>query len=303
MRNSYMFIFVFFALTTSALATDDYTGTYVSDPQFGPVIVVLSQDAQGRVQGTMSGTDMELRIHGVREPKRISGTVSARGIQMKCMGELKGNQLLLKLIELNEYGQPEYDTAETLILRRQGSTVSRAPAPQPGMAQASSDRNVVINGTRLSNNKISSLERVYNIKISDGAYWYDKTCGAWGIQGGPTAGFILANLELGGPLKADASNGNTGVFVNGRHLHIYDVLALQQLLGTVLPGRYWLDAQGNVGIEGGAMLFNIVRLANVARSRRQGGTTYRSNITGIGAGSGGGASYVMGKDWAVMVGQ
>jgi len=303
MRNSSVFIFVFFALTTGASAADNYTGTYVSDPQFGPVTLVLSQDAQGQVQGTMSGTDMELRIQGVREPQGIGGTVSAHGIQMKFMGELKGNQLLLKLIDLNEYGQPDYDTAETLILRRQGSAVSLAPEAQPDTAQAPSGRNIVINGTRLSNKQISSLERVYNVKIKDGTYWYDKTCGAWGLKGGPTAGFILPNLDLGGPLQADASNGNTGVFVNGRELHLYDALALQQLLGAIVPGRYWLDAQGNVGIEGGAMLFNIVAVANAARNSGQGGMTYRSNITGIGAGSGGGASYVMGKDWAVMVGR
>jgi hypothetical protein len=92
------------------------------------------------------------------------------------------------------------------------------------------------------------------------------------------------------------------VFVNGRQLHTYDVLALQQLLGPIAPGRYWLDAQGNVGIEDGPMLFNIVRIANTTPKRGGAGSTYRSNITGIGGGSSGGTSYVMGKDWAVMVG-
>jgi hypothetical protein len=189
-----------------------------------------------------------------------------------------------------------------LILQRQAHATSPAPAPPADKSRAASDRTVVINGTRLSNKQVNSLEQAYRVKIQDGAYWYDKTCGAWGLQGGPTAGFILPNLDLGGPLRADASNGTTGVFVNGRQLHTYDVLALQQLLGPVALGRYWLDAQGNVGIEGGPMLFNIVRIANTAPRRGGAGSTYRSNITGIGGGSSGGTSYVMGKDWAVMVG-
>jgi hypothetical protein len=32
-----------------------------------------------------------------------------------------------------------------------------------------------------------------------------------------------------GPLQADASGGGTSVFVNGRELHPYDVMALRQL--------------------------------------------------------------------------
>jgi hypothetical protein len=39
----------------------------------------------------------------------------------------------------------------------------------------------------------------------------------------------------------------------------------------------------------------------VARQRGGGSTFYRSNNTGIGAGSSGGTSYVMGKDWSVTI--
>ena len=302
MRKSIVFVFLFLTLATSALGKDNYTGTYISSPEFGPVTVILKQDATGQIQGTMSGEGMKLLIQGAMMPPAISGTVSGQGMKMNFMAQLQGTQLFFKLVELDEYGHPDYDAAETLILQRQAYAASPAPVPPPDTSPAASDRTVVINGTRLSNEQVNSLEQAYRVKIQDGTYWYDKECGAWGLRGGPTAGFILPNLDLGGPLSADASNGNTGVFVNGRQLHTYDVLALQQLLGPIAPGRYWLDAQGNVGIEGGPMLFNIVRLANAAPSRGRAGSTYRSNITGIGGGSSGGTSYVMGKDWAVMVG-
>ena len=302
MRKLILFVFLFLMLPTGALSADNYTGTYVSAPEFGPVTVILKQDATGQIQGTLTGDGMKLLIKGVLMPPAINGTVSGQGMKMNFVAQLQGAQLLFKLIELDEYGHPDYDAAETLIFQRQAHATSPAPAPPADKFRAGSDRTVVINGTRLSRKQIDSLEQAYRVKIQGGTYWYDKTCGAWGLQGGPTAGFILPNLDLGGPLRADASNGTTGVFVNGRQLHTYDVLALQQLLGPIAPGRYWLDAQGNVGIEDGPMLFNIVRIANTAPKRGGAGSTYRSNITGIGGGSSGGTSYVMGKDWAVMVG-
>jgi hypothetical protein len=302
MRKSILLVFLFLMLPTIALSVHDYTGTYISAPEFGHVTVVLKPDVTGQIQGTITGDGMKLRIKGALMPPAINGTVFGQGMKMNFMAQLQGSQLLFKLIELDEYGNPDYDAAETMILQRQEYSTSPAPVPPADKSRAASDRTVVINGTRLSNEQVNSLEQAYRVKIQEGAFWYDKTCGAWGLQGGPTAGFILPNLDLGGPLRADASNGTTGVFVNGRQLHTYDVLALQQLLGPVALGRYWLDAQGNVGIEGGPMLFNIVRIANTAPRRGGAGSTYRSNITGIGGGSSGGTSYVMGKDWAVMVG-
>ncbi len=126
-------------------------------------------------------------------------------------------------------------------------------------------RQVIINSVRLSDEQVRSLEQQYRIPIQDGAYWYDQICGAWGLQGGPQAGVIQAGLNLGGPLRPDASNGNTGVFVNGRQLHQVDVLRLQQL-GPVYAGRYWVDAYGNFGLEGGPMLGNLMALMQPAGS-------------------------------------
>jgi len=138
-----------------------------------------------------------------------------------------------------------------------------APAPDrsggPGGGSggpAVPSRSVVINGQRLSDETIATLERTFRVRLMDGQFWYDKMNGSWGIQGGPTAGFIMAGLDLGGPLRADASNGNTGVFINGRQLHQIDVARLSQL-GPVYQGRYWMDAWGNLGIEGMPALLNI----------------------------------------------
>ena len=139
--------------------------------------------------------------------------------------------------------------------------IERAVAqPVPSDTSSTGSRQVVINGVRLSDEQVATLERMYRTHLQDGAYWYDRLCGAWGAQGGPTLGFVQAGLNIGGPLRLDASNGDTGVFINGRQLHRLDVIGLQQL-GPVWPGRYWVDAMGNFGIEGGTMLGNLWLLA------------------------------------------
>jgi hypothetical protein len=124
-------------------------------------------------------------------------------------------------------------------------------------------RRVLVNSVRLPDAEVQGLERQYRISLADGDYWYDKSSGAWGKRGGPTVGFTLPGLQVGGPLRADASAGNTGVFINGRQLHQNDVMALMQL-GPVYQGRYWMDGQGYFGVEGGPALGNLWLLARAA---------------------------------------
>jgi hypothetical protein len=153
-------------------------------------------------------------------------------------------------------------------------------------------RRVIINGVQLSDQELAAT----GVPIPDGAYWYDAVCGAWGYQGGPCAGFTAPGLRVGGPLRADASNGNTGVFVNGRHLHMQDVMALQRL-GPVLPGRYWVDAQGNCGFEGGPAFVNLRAAAAQAGGAGAGGPwSYTSSSGASVAGDGEGHFFYSDKN-------
>ncbi|WAC07254.1 MAG: hypothetical protein OS130_13640 [Thermodesulfobacteriota bacterium] len=122
---------------------------------------------------------------------------------------------------------------------------------------------VSINGVLIPPETIQQLETQYGVRILDGDFWYDKYSGAWGFMGGPCMGQVLPFLELGGPLNPNCSNGNTGVFINGRHLHAQDVYFLYQITGVVIPGRYWCDTYGNVGFEGGPAIFNLYSAAQV----------------------------------------
>ncbi len=128
------------------------------------------------------------------------------------------------------------------------------------------------------------------VQVPDGAYWYDPISGLWGMHGGPTMGQMPPGMELGGPLQADASGGaGTQIFINGRELHLTEVLYLQQLAGYTMPGRYWMNALGVGGFEGGPAFFNLAALAQ----QQAGGSSYtRRGLFGS-MGSDGNCSYYM----------
>jgi hypothetical protein len=140
----------------------------------------------------------------------------------------------------------------------------------------SSIRAVTFNGHALDAEGLATLaqlEASYRTKLPNGAYWYDPVCGAFGAWGGPVLVILPAGLKLGGPVPANASGTGSGVFVNGRELHNFDVLYLQHLLGPIQPGRYFTDAYGNAGLEGGPILVNLLQAAQV----KGGFSHYKSN--------------------------
>lgn len=150
----------------------------------------------------------------------------------------------------------------------------------PAAAQA--QRAVVVNGAALDAQTVGALERAYGA-IQPGRYWYDPMSGLWGQERGPAAGQIAPGLRLGGPLRANASGGGTNVFINGRELHPVDVQRLAALVGgPVLPGRYWLNAAGIGGWEGGPPQFNLA----AAAQQRGGGSWSRAGPFGHVGGSG-----------------
>jgi hypothetical protein len=163
-----------------------------------------------------------------------------------------------------------------------------------------SAQDVYVNGRPVSEQQIAALQERMGIPeaapIPAGRYWYDRVSGLWGMEGGPTQGQILPDLQLGGPLRADASGGGTGIFFNGRELHPQEAAFLQRIFGYTIPGRYWLDWQGNGGPEGGPVLFNLVAAASQAGGAGggYGGYTRRTPFGSIGGD--GNCSYFMSPD-------
>jgi hypothetical protein len=168
-------------------------------------------------------------------------------------------------------------------------------------------RQITFNATPLAGQSLATLqqlEAMYGVTLPDGHYWYDTHAGLWGMWGQGSLGQIPPGLALGGSLPSNASGGGngmlTGVFINGRELHPTEVAHLRQIT-QVVPGRYWLDAQGNGGYEGQPMSFNLVQMAQQAQAAQGGGGAWSHSTWGPGGydhvgGDGSGFLYFSGSD-------
>lgn len=180
-----------------------------------------------------------------------------------------------------------------------GATI--ASPPLHGQA----DGDVVINGRAVSAGDLAAVKRLHGVPASapvpPGRYWYDDVSGLWGPEGGPTAGQLLPGLGLGGPLRSDASHGDTGIFINGRQIHGLEAAYLRGLFGFVIPGRYWMDWQGIGGVEGGPPFFDLRAAARTAGVSGGGyeGYTRRTPFGGIGGD--GNCSYYLGSGGASVL--
>ena len=135
---------------------------------------------------------------------------------------------------------------------------------------------VIVNGVALSMETLMALQRIYPVPIQPGRYWYDAVSGAYGVEGSPVAGQMSPGLRLGGPLRADASRGTSRVFINGRQLTGGEKSYIEQACRTVVaPGRYWVNAHGLGGIEGGPVTFDLAR-CGPPPGQRSGGSSTRT---------------------------
>ena len=159
-----------------------------------------------------------------------------------------------------------------------GTLVAAAILSGLGIApSAEAQTGIVVNDVELSSETVQALQQIYPVEIVPGRYWYDRVSGAWGPDGEPVAGQMLAGLELGGPLREDASRGDAGVFINGRQITLGEKAFLEQLCQTeVVSGRYWILFNGLGGFEGGPVSFNLRQCPGFAQSSGGGGSMSRT---------------------------
>lgn len=179
--------------------------------------------------------------------------------------------------------QPAQSMGPPTESQETASSPHGAPAPAP-------ERRVRFNARELDQTGwavLLQIEAATRSRIPDGDYWYDPVCGAAGVWGGPALAFLPAGLPLGGALPAQASGGGdgrvSGVFVNGRELHRRDVQVLTQIYGVApQPGRYWVDAAGNAGYEGGPPFVNLIQAARQRQGGGAGGGGWYQRTWGVG---------------------
>ncbi|KAL3722469.1 hypothetical protein ACJRO7_034788 [Eucalyptus globulus] len=110
-----------------------------------------------------------------------------------------------------------------------------------------------VNGERLNHKELLLLRGCPNPpkKLRPGHYWYDKVAGFWGKEGQKPCQIISAQLDVGGYIKPNASNGNTGVLFNNREITKEEVWMLKSA-GIPCEGkpRFWVSADGCYWEEG-----------------------------------------------------
>jgi hypothetical protein len=257
---------------------ESLSGSYV-DETHASMTMTLTESANGAVSGSLTESGKSVPISAKRRGTDIRGTIGGADAGVAFTAVIQGVQVIL---EMGANDDAERMTFTRSVAALKPATVAGAvvvpPAGLPKSA-ASSQRHVVINDQRLGDAELAQIEQAYQIHVADADYWYDPVLGAWGLKRGPARGFISAGLNLGGPLRPDASGGGTLIFVNRRELHPYDVMALQQITGPIAPGRYFITALGLAGYEGGPVIWNLAAMA--AQAQGGGGSnSWQGRVSG-----------------------
>ena len=135
-----------------------------------------------------------------------------------------------------------------------------------------------INGRALTEQQKAEFIRIYGVRPLGGDFWYDTRSGLWGARGREAFGVIRPGHNYGA-LMPNASAGNTGVFINGRQINLAEARYIYSLLGSVIPGRWWLDGTtGYYGLEGNSRPFgNMFAVARAAQRRSNDGGAHYYN--------------------------
>jgi hypothetical protein len=256
-------------------ATGPYAGAY----QNSQVVIEIRTAGAGKYTGVIRAHGEEFRFTAREKAGTLTGDFLMDGEKVEFRATLKGKMLIFATEE-ESYTLTKQQGRASDAGKASGSSAARSTPAQS--ARTGQSPPLRINRVTISDDEVRKLERDHRMQLPRGDFWYDRISGAWGREGGPTLGATLPGIKLGGPLRSDASRGNTGVFINGRELPMQDVLGLQQISVPVMQGRWWVDSAGNVGMEG-----NPVPIGNLFQfSRGKGGAYQRSTGGGYIGGDG-----------------
>ncbi|MGF1509933.1 MAG: hypothetical protein ACFB9M_10575 [Myxococcota bacterium] len=301
-----------FTLTTSALAcpTSVFVNRHCLQPNaYSALSRILGApvppgaywyDARARLYGPMGGpTQGQLPM-----AMDLPGPMPADASEGRSGVFVNGRQVTYEEAQVvGLAAQPgRYRMGPDGSIRPAGSSAQPATNPAPKARSRGCESQIRVNGRCL---RRQTLAKLGFSQTPPGDYWYDARAGIAGRMGGPVLAQVPPNLPLPGPMPANASNGTSGIFVNGRALHPQEVEMLTSAYGFIRPGRYWLNADGNAGLEGSPeVLVNLLRTAAAAKS---GGSSWNYS-SGLGtsssfiAGGGPGCIYASTKSSSVYVG-
>jgi len=138
MRRLTAMIVAFLSLSVGGMAVaQDFSGTYSAATGTGAAItLVLRQNAQGQVTGTLSG-NTQFQVQAQMQGGQLLGYAIAPGGRLYMQGQLQGAGLMLALAEVGPDGQPQPQAARTVMLNRTaGVAGGAAMGPMGAMGAA-----------------------------------------------------------------------------------------------------------------------------------------------------------------------
>jgi hypothetical protein len=139
-RLTAMFVAFLSLVLGGAAAAQDFSGTYAAQAGAGPgITLILRQNAQGQVTGTLSG-NTQFQIQAQAQGGQVMGYAVAPGGRLFLQGQLQGGGLVLALAEVGPDGQPQPQTARTVMLSRTGGADAGGSAGAMGAAPTAPGR-------------------------------------------------------------------------------------------------------------------------------------------------------------------
>jgi hypothetical protein len=254
-------------LCASGVDAQEYAGRFVMGPGADAAVLEIHAETGGSYVGALANAEFMIMMRGTVLDGVLQGRIDSDEESIAFVANLQEPLLTLVLAEVDAFSQPIMSTMQTLVFERSGAS----QGDSSGREAVSGE--LVINGLQISAEQQAQLEATYGLAPRPGRYWYDTRSGLYGAVGYQAFGFMYPGHEFG-TLDRDASQGNTGVFVNGRELPESEWLIWSYMLGTPIQlGAYWLDGQGNAGYEGSSIpLVNLYVAAQQNAYSGQGGS-------------------------------
>lgn len=251
-----------FLLAAPLASAADFSGQFRDDFETGATISLQSDD-DGGYSGQLTMDGYSVPLTGNAEGEVLAGEMNDSGETIAFRARLSDSTLVLNLMDPDFPGE----VMETLRFERAGNATVASSS-----AAASSDGEVTINGRTLSADEVAGLAATYGVEPLPGNYWYDAMSGLYGVVGYQAYSYMYPGHEFG-QLDPNVSAGDTGVYVNGRHLPQSEWVIWSYMLGAAIdPGYYWLDAQGNAGYVGNPIpTVNLFMAAQQNAYQGQGG--------------------------------
>jgi hypothetical protein len=249
--------------------------------------VMLRMALNGGARSRLVTSEYVGHLNGYLDLRNVGGQGANRG--SVTVDILPGSFGSATYNYLNPRAQPFVDNLakHPLFLSIEpGSLLGVFPTPLYAAPAAS----ITVNGVPLSPDDMANLEAELRqldpagvgLRVLPSAFWYDSVSGAVGLMGGPTETFGPAGLQLGGPLPANASHGTTRVYVNGRRITTSELAFLERLVGSIPPGHYFIEANGDAGRAGGPVLVNFIQRAQQLGQHAHIDPLSTYDLTGIG---------------------